>query len=92
MMSPGLRAEYINNLLGFTIQVLDGALELFIDNFMQDGVLPYQEKPTPAEERDYLRTPQAYIQAEQMMGAEEAAVRAQGADLRRKIEGAWDGI
>ena len=85
LLNKGMSAKRINELLKHGLEVFENTLRRNLQNFVQDGYLPFTEPLTGEKRREFLLSPEASQQAVQMMGSQEVAVRGQGVELLEEI-------
>ncbi len=67
LLTPGLGAEYINDLVRYGRDVFKEHLRLLLVNAMQDGYLMFTEPPSPEERKRFLQSPEADQRAAMMI-------------------------
>ena len=85
LLNRGMSAKHINKLVKHGLEVFENTLRRNLENFLQDGYLPFTKPLTGQERRAFLLSPEAMEQAAQMMQSDETAVRGQGAELMEEI-------
>ena len=85
LLNKGMSAKHINELLKHGLEVFENTLRRNLENFLQDGYLPFTEPLTGEKRKAFLLGPEAPQQAVEMMGSQEVAVRGQGVELMEEI-------
>ena len=85
LLNREMSAKHINALVKHGLEVFEETLRRNLENFMQDGFLPFTEKLTGEDRRTFLLSPQAGQQAIEMMSSQETAARGQGVELVQEI-------
>jgi len=85
LLNREMSAKHINALVKHGLEVFEETLRRNLENFMQDGFLPFTEPLRGEERKAFLLSPAAPQQAVEMMSSQETAARGQGVELMEEI-------
>ncbi len=91
LLNRQMSAKHINELVKHGLKIFEETLTRNLQNFMQDGFLPFTDPLVGEKRKAFLLTPEAGQQAVEMMGSDEVAVRGQGVELVQEIMDARQG-
>ncbi len=91
LLSPGLGAEYINEMVVHFRRSFKDAFRLYMKNMMQNGYMWFTEPMTPQERQAYLLSGDADAEMQEKIADPNPNVRAKGVELAMEITEARNG-